>query len=352
MNNNGPFRQLACVGGLLVLCMLVPRADAQSWRDKLKEKAEQAKEKLKESERRCEDCGKTIHVGTVCASCLAKRAAEKAKATEQKAREAWRESADKRQDIQRRITDGGRAIQGGWRDSADDRQRLVERLRQGAEQTRSFARDLQTEFRDRQPELRGAWDQASHWAAAHQQIAARYVEMARSEYGPRVIAAARDPENQRLLFETIGALQAAHSQFSRVEQKATYELLTIAGHIPVDTPQGRTTLKDIARQRMLEQLPMLRGTPLADDPAAPLAHLLTGDRSYFFEEMPLVDLGGRKVSVREAMIESSPFDTNEVMKCLAVYEAADDVAHAIDSGEGGLEAIESTLNAIETVHGK
>jgi hypothetical protein len=345
-------RRIVVIAAMLVAFGSASAANAQSWRDKLKEKAEQAKQKLKESERRCEDCGKTIHVGTVCASCLAKRAAEKAKAAEQKAREAWRDSEDERDQLKRRLSEGSRAVREGWRNSADERRQLADRLRHGVDRTQSFARELHTEFRERQPQMRVALDQATRWAADHEQVVARYFQIARGEYGPLVMAAVRDPENQRRVLEGLGALHSAHVQFKRMRNDATYASLKLAGRLPVQTRSGRMTLEEVARQHLAEKFPCVRGTPLVEDPAVPLAHLINGDRQYFFDEMPIIESRGHKVSIKDAMVASSPFDTTETMKFLAVYEAADDVAHTIDTGEGTIEAIGSTLTAVEAVRGK
>lgn len=388
-------RRLTVVTVLSVVCLSVQIANAQSWREKLRDKAQETKRKWDDSARSCRECGKkihgrdvcttcvakraadrtrkatrdakrkwddkkqnckycgkTIHGRSACASCLARRAGDKVRDVSQSARKTWGDSADERDRLKRRVSEGGRAVRDGWRNSADERRQLVERLRRGADQTRSFARELHTEFRERQPEMRAAWDQATRWAQDHKHVVARHYQIARNEYGPRVMAAVRDAENQRRVLEGLGALHSAHVQFKRIRNEATYKSLKLAGQLPVQTRAGRMTLEDVARQRMVEKFPYLRGTPLTEDPAAPLAHLVTGDRKYFFDEMPLVESRGRRVSLKNAMVESSPFDTSRTMRILAVYEAADDVTHTLDTGDGAMEAIGSTLAAVDAVKNK
>ena len=101
------------IAGLLVVgAGLSPNERATAdWRDTLKElkeksketgrkvgeKVKDAKQEWKERERRCSECGKIIHFGSVCTSCQAKAAAEKARRAKEtfkreyapKMREGW-----------------------------------------------------------------------------------------------------------------------------------------------------------------------------------------------------------------------------------------------------------------------
>lgn len=352
MSLNRACRAMVVLTAMIVLFSSSQAANAQSWREKLRNRTQEAKRKWDDSARRCRECGKKIHGRDICASCLAKHAAEKTMAVKDKAADAWRDSADKREQLKQKTSEGSRAVGEKWRDSADERRQIAERLRHGVEQTKSFTQQLQAEFRERQPEMRAAWDQATRWTQERKQVIARQYRIAKDEYGPLVMAAVRDAENQRRILEGLGALHSAHLQWKQMRTNAVYKGLKLAGQLQVQTGMGRISIADVARRRMVENFPYLEGTALTEDPAAPLAHLITGDREYFFEEMPLVERSGRKVSLKDAIIQSSALDTDETMKILAVYEAADDVAHTLDTGEGTIDAIGSTLTAIETLGNK
>jgi hypothetical protein len=182
--------------------------------------------------------------------------------------------------------------------------------------------------------------------------ASRQYDVVRQKYLPRIVETVRDPENQRRALEAVSVLTEAREQFQSGKHETAYSVMKLAGRIRVNTPSGRVSLEEAARQRMLAKHPYLRGTPLTDDPAAPLAHLFTGDFRYFVDEMPLVESWGRRVSLRDAMLEPSPFDSDRTRKYLAVLEAVADVEYALDTGKGGAEASWSVLRAIEAVNEK
>ena len=104
----------------IMFAIVVNNADADDWRDNLnkfkkkvknttervKRGTQRAREDWKQRERTCSECGRTIHIGTKCASCqaqIAKRGAkkfgEKVKGRASDIKKGWNEGRDKRREI-------------------------------------------------------------------------------------------------------------------------------------------------------------------------------------------------------------------------------------------------------------
>jgi len=316
---------------LLALLVCVEPAHA-GFLDDLKEATEEAKEKWRESE---EERGELK---------------EKLKEAAERAREKWRETADDRRELKRKLRETVDTARQKWRDSEPERRELIRKLRESAEEAKVLAQQLREEIQQREPEIRAAWERASEWAAERKRNADRLYELARYEYGPRIAAAIRDPENQRKALETVGALIEVRRQFRRAKYETSYAVLKLAAEIPVDTEGGRKTLGEAARERLLNKCPWMAGTPLDEDPVAPLAHLIAGDRRYFISELPLVESNGRRVPIKEAMLECSSFDPDKALLCLSIAKASEDVADALVNGDGAVEAMGSVLTAIEVAN--
>lgn len=340
----------------------IPVSPAQAdWRDKVKDmkdkakdKTEDAKEKWKEQERRCTECGKTIHVGTKCASCQSKAAKEKwaetkpkLKETADKARDTWQETSPKLRDVAQTTYDKAQDYAPKVRDAAknigDDLRQYGPRLREAAHTTRNRWETLK-------PEIQARRLKAADWYIRYEDLLAEKARDAMGRYGPAISRNIRDPENRQKAFEAIGTIIEVRRQLKGKQQERTYMALTLAFKLPVQTGTGTSTLGDLARDRLVQRFPCLDGTDITEDPAGPITALLINDRKYFLTEFQIVKSGHEYVSITKAIGRSSSFDTDKAMKCLDLMEATEGLLDAVNKGNGSLEAIENTISVIQTLN--
>lgn len=335
-------------------------ASGQTWRDKLneatnktkdavREKTEEIKRKTKESEHPCADCGKTIHVGSVCASCAARRASQQAKQATDQAREAWRRSEPQRKALEQKAREAPtkakdasrRAIERGqelWRSTADHRQRMAHDLRAASDEVRLTAERV---YQDREDIARRVTDASRKtWERAN---------AAAQEYLPRIRATISDPEVQRRAIEAIGAGIALHQQLRESERQFVYHSLRATGALRVQTANGTMSLEDAFRRRLVDRFPVLNGSSLADDPAFVLTALVTGDQDYFLREMKIVPTAAGTVSVIEAVDQSTAFGASKTLAYLDLLQATEDLHLAAASGEGAVDAITNLALSVQEV---
>ena len=348
---------LLVVLALACLAAQTSDTDAQDWRGfldnasrRLRDTSRDVQQEWRQSERRCRSCGKTIHGQDTCTACMARRSAEKARQSHEKARQVWQETAPQRREIITRTREAADSARRKWDESEQSRRDLSRRTVESVHRARQMTEDVHRKYQEMSPHLRVAREHAIEWLEQRSADATRHCQIARNEYGPRIVAAIQDPNDQRKAMEAVGAMLEARRQFGAVKYEVAYHSIKLAGQIRVDTAGGPKTLEQIAQDRLAKAHPYLSGTPIVDDPAAPLAHLITADRKYFVNEMPLIESGGRRLPIRQAMIQASPFDADETIRCLSLLEAADEVSHAIDCEEGCLDAMESVLVAMENLN--
>ena len=349
---------------VLLSCLAVffPPPQAQAgWRDKLKQagkkardKLDGAKEKWKERERKCSECGKTIHLGTKCATCQAKGARKKWQETKPKlqksadrVKQKWEGAKPKLRDAAQSAREKAKEYAPKIRDAA---RKTSERIRAYGPKLKDAAARTKQKWEDLKPQIQDARLRASDWYGKHKDAISARSKDAIRQYGPKISAAIRDPENRRKAFETVGTVLEVRRQLKATQRETTRRALDLAFKLPVRTRSGEMTLGDLAKDRLVGRFPVLEGTDIVEDPAGPLTALITSDKRYFLTEFRFVKSGGERVSVVQAARNSSAFNTDKAMRCLDLMEATESVTHAVTTGEGSLDALQRTVSAMSALN--
>lgn len=260
-------RAALCVLALAGLCVCnTPAASAAA---RFKQMVDGAKEKWKESERRCVDCGKVIHMGERCAACEAKRVSESARQTVQQTKEKWKES-------ERRCIDCGKIIHAGDRCAACEAKRLSQGVKQTVNRSAETARDLKRTW----DENKDTWKAQARSAAEN---SARYMH-----------EVANDPQKRKELLDKAVTLQRG------------LELTAIRVFPTIDPDTGKIVTFDTLMRKMVNQ-PGVGGS-LGADPVG-TAYLLMVDSNYLFDGARLIaGPSGEYVTLNEALLSarSSP----------------------------------------------
>jgi hypothetical protein len=236
------------------------------WRDSLKElkdKADGTKEKWKESERRCQDCGKVIHGRDLCTSCEARRLAERAREAKENVQQKW-------QNIERRCVDCGKVVHGADRCIACEGKRFTAKAHDIAKRTGEAAR-----------EIKETWDaNKDRWWSESRQAA----EL--SAYRFQEIL--NDPEKRRECVKRALALKG------QVE-------LTIIRSVPVMDPDtGEIIPFDSLMRKMVKDAGM--GGSLGEDPVG-AAYMMMIDSDYLCSTARLIPSpSGEYVTLSEALL--------------------------------------------------
>jgi hypothetical protein len=132
---------------------------------------------------------------------------------------------------------------------------------------------------------------------------------------------------------------------SDTKRELTYRTLRSIGAVRVNTPDGPRALEQLARDRIVAQVPGLAGSDLVEDPATVVAALLISDRDYFLHSMKIVQIDGQYISVADALARGSGLDPAVSRELMAVVAAADtlsrgdDVLTSLDVLQCGLDRL-------------
>ena len=356
------YRRHACLAIVLMVTLASPPLPISSshagWRDKLrgagqraKQTASRARENLKKREHSCSSCGKTIRFGTRCVSCNAKRAVVAGKRTAAEGKKRWNESAHPCSMCGKTIHVGktcasclAKAGKDKWDKKAHPCSMCGKTIHVGKTCASCLGRAGKKKWEAAKPRIQAAHQKASAWYGRNKEMLAQRAKEAHDRYGPAVMSALRDPENQRKALETIGMVMKVRRQIRAAQRESTYRALKALSNLPIPTDSGTRTLHDIAKGRLLEKMPYLEGSGIAEDPAGSLTALLMRDRNYLMTQVPIVRKGGRQVSVVDAISQSSSLNTGMVMKCIELMDAMESVSNAAATGEDSLDAIERTMS--------
>ncbi len=372
MNVNDSTRKHWIIAGILILGVLLPVFDSSlahaGWREKLKEAKDKAKDKWKERERRCSECGKVIHLGTKCASCKAKNARDATRRATERAKEKWqsRERACsecgktihfgqacatcKAKKLKTVVRDTAEKGKQAWGEKAHPCERCGKTIHIGKLCLKCQGMRARTTWNDKiKPRAQEARQRAGEWYNQNKKRMAVLAQDAKQKYGPRIVVAIRDPENREKVYRAVGAYLEVRRQMKAAKRKAIYHSLEVAFELPIRTKSGTVTLGGMAKKHLSRRIPGIERTGIMEDPAALGTAMITLDRKWFLTEAPLVSMKGRHVSVADAIASSSRFDKEQAMDCLAVINAVESVSIAINTGEGAGDAMQDTVRAIQAV---
>jgi len=361
-------------GKTLIFCMLailcICNTSNADWRDKLKdlkektsekvkeakektsEKVKETKEKWQERERLCSECGKVIHFGTKCSTCQAKEAAEKARQLREKAEEKTKEAKQKWNERERQCSECGKTIHLGTKCRTCQAKEVTQKSKQFYDSAREGTRkahDWGTKtWQEMKPKIQDARERAAIWCQQNKTTMVQKAQEAKEAYS-NVANAIRDPEVRQEAMETLGAMMEMRRQMKDAKREATYRGLTMLAAVPIRTEYGEVPLGEMATSRLTSRFPALKETGICDDPAASITALCFRDRDFLMNNVKLIEKGGQKMSITEAIQTSNPFNTSKTIKYLTILEATEEVSQSVTTGEGGLEALESVASAIKAV---
>ena len=350
MHSKGKWVLIGCLLSILVLTLHPADSAHGGFKDKLRELGNKAKNlkqktqrKWKERERRCSSCGKTIHMGSTCARCMARKAADGAGRLK---RSAGKKIADAKTTWDKRAhpcSVCGKTIHTGKRCASCATKAVVKRGKE-------FAADGKQKWQEKvKPKLKKARERASEWCVKQKAAASRMYQKARDIYAPRFKEAIQNPENREKALIIIGKAMSIRAQIKASTHDATYNTLKTGFSLPIRNENGVTTIGEIAREYLVGKHPGLAGTDIAEDPAAVVAALAC-DKSALLTEIKWFKDGNRSLSVTEALAGSSPFGISGIKKGLALTRASESVSHAAATGEGGLDAMLDTVSAIRAMN--
>lgn len=237
-------------------------AEAQTWRDKLRDKAQDAKRQWQDSERRCADCGKVIHGRDRCTTCEARRVAERAKGAKENIQERW-------QQAERRCSVCGKVIHGRATCLECEARRL------GAQ-----GRDVARTAADASRQLRETWQaNKDRWRAE--------ARAAMDTSARRCTEIIRDPQKRLEYAKKAVAVGLA------VE-------LTVIRNVPVmDPDSGRIVSVDTLMRQMASDSGI--GGSMGEDPVG-TAFLIMVDSDYLFSGARLIPApDGEYMTLDEAL---------------------------------------------------
>ncbi len=254
------------------------REETKKVSDAAKQTVRQTEQKWKESERRCVDCGKVIHMGERCAACEAKRVSESARQTVQQTKEKWKES-------EHRCIDCGKIIHAGDRCAACEAKRLSQGVKQTANRSAEAARGLKRTW----DENKDTWKAQARSAAEN---SARYMQ-----------EVANDPQKRKELLDKAVTLQRG------------LELTAIRAFPTIDPDTAKIVTFDTLMRKMVNQAGV--GGSLGADPVG-TAFLLMVDSNYLFDGARLIaGPSGEYVTLNEALLSarsSSGFFDNAALQ--------------------------------------
>ena len=259
---------------------------------KVGESASKVKKSWKEKEKKCSECDRIIHVGTMCVSCKAKAVKKRSVEVVDSSKKAWQKTKPELVAAQKRI--------------------------------------------------------ANRYGSSRDAVKKAYPQV-KERYGV-ALNRIRDPEVREKATETLGAVMTIRRQYREAKRKGTYKGLSLLSKISVSTKGGSITLGELAVSRLSSKYPGLRDTGMCDDPAATVAAVICTDRKYFLNDVKLLKKNGENVSVSGAIKSSSAFSSSDIIKRLKVVEAVSDVAYSLSTGEDGVEALGSVFGAIESAN--
>jgi len=308
---------------------------ARAVSQKAKQTVDRAKEDWRKREHPCSTCGKMIHIGQTCATCKARAVSQKAKQTVDKVKEDWRER-------EHPCSSCGKMIHVGQVCMTCKAKAVSHGLKEGT----AKVKDGWERFK---PQLEQSCKRARDWGSRHKELIAKRTTEAMRKYGPKIVSAVRDPENQRKAFEAVGAYMKFKEQLDTAKKDVTYKTLSAALSLPIQTKSGTMSLEAMAKERLLERFPGLSGTDFVEDPAAPLTALLTNDRGYLLRECKFVKTRNGHVSPMDALAQSGSRDTDKLLRCLDFMAATESVSHTLVTGEGSLDAMAKTVKAMKAI---
>jgi hypothetical protein len=189
------------------------------------------------------------------------------------------------------------------------------------------------------------------WAEVHFTVTASDAPPAstntrrRDWYADRIRTSVQDEELSDRLQRAIQTAIEIRDNASESKRQITYAALKSIGRLSVSTPDGPRTLEDLARQRIIEQVPALAGSDVVEEPATVVAALLISDREYFLHKMKIVQVDGRFVSIADALESRTGLDPATTRDLLAVAAAAD----ALAKGEDILSNIDTLRTHLDQV---
>lgn len=309
---------------------------------KTKEAASKAREDWKAREKKCSECGGTIHVGTKCASCKAKAAREAARKASESVKKTRSDVKKNWESREKKCSECGRTIHVGTICASC-----------GAKLTRKrggeFVDSSKQAWQKAKPELAAAQARAASRYATFQSGMKKVYSSTRENYGV-ALDKIRDPEVRKKATVALGAVMTVRRQFMDAKQKGVYKGLILLSSVSVSTEDGGMTLGDLAVSRLTEKYPGLRNTGMFDDPAATVAAVICTDTKYFLNDAKLLKKDGKNVSVSGAIKSSSALNSSDIIKYLKVAEAVSDVSYSLSTGEDGLEALSSVADAIDSAN--
>ncbi len=201
------------------------------------------------------------------------------------------------------------------------------RVKRGVEKTKRKWKEM----KHRASRVKKAWDDDS-------QRRKEINDSVKEKYGA-TLQKIRDPETRRQAKEMIGAGLEMRRKFLEAKRNGVETGINALSDFPI----GDRTLGGLIKEKLGDKFPALDDANLLDRDTAIAAAL--GDRGFFLREVDFIEKGGRRLSVIDAIGESSPFDAGKTMRYLDVAGALEKL-HSTDDVGGAVDGLISAMDAV------
>ena len=162
----------------------------------------------------------------------------------------------------------------------------------------------------------------------------------------------RDPESREKATKALVTAIEVKRQIDQAKKEGVYKSVSKLTSLKLPENFGGKTLGQEMGERFIKMNPELAGTGIEDDPAVALTAVICHDRGYLLNEFKFIKRDGRNVSLMESVAMSSPLNSSDTIKSLKVMAAMEKTANCMSTGEGGIEALESVGDAMNSVNDK
>jgi hypothetical protein len=160
----------------------------------------------------------------------------------------------------------------------------------------------------------------------------------------------KDPETRRKATEALVTAVEIKKQIDEAKKKGVYKGISKVTSLRLPEELGGKTLGEEMGERIIKMNPGLAGSGIDEDPAMAITAVLCQNPKYLTHELTFIKRDGRNVSLMESVKMSSPFNSSDTIKGFKVMGAIEKTANCIATGEGGVEALESLGNAMESAN--
>lgn len=237
----------------------------------------------------------------------------------------WRDNINRFRDNAKnnveRIQNGVKKTKKSWDDDAERRRKIYNSAKKSYHRTTEKSKKLGKSIQSGASRAKKSWDDD--------------VERRREIYNSvkknynKTLNRIRDPETRRKATETVSTIVEIRRKIKETKRKGVNAGFDSLAKIPI---KG-TTLGELASEKLYREFPGLGRTGLFDDPAEAATALVCHDSNFFLSEVPLIQKGGKRMSVYGAIESSSAFNASKTIKYLQIAGATEGIASANNTGD-------------------